>query len=1011
MATGTGRKLLGLALLGITLAVVACLGVAGPCWSAWAFDGVWLGRCPTGVVRWRPSVEVRGLGRDRPGTVTVWVDGHYVPGGRDTAAITPVTRFRLDAVWVDPDGKEIELDPERGWSRDGARRVARVPAPEGPDGDWTLRVTVRRARHVETVEVEVPIYVPALGHVLTDAPLYRPGQEVRMRAVVFGQDDLRPLEGRPGRWYVIDPEGEVLFEERARAGPLGVAATTFPIDAAAPTGTWTVRFRSGATTVDRPIEVREFQLPRFVVDTKSERRWYGRGDVPVVTGTVRYTSGAPVRGAPVTVQAAAAGDWPVPLAWTETRTLTTGPDGSFRFELERVPEDLQKSATLTWRLTAVDETGDTATGAVTLRFAADAIAADTVTELADGLVAGANNRLYVRATRPDGEVLRGATLTLRRAWDPTDPGVEAVADGDGVARFQVDPREPITVVEPPMPVRERPTAAARVEVAAAEDILRGEAVDVDGRAVLDRWSAALRTCLPYAPPGEEGVALAVHAVLRGGRVTLARASASGEDAPLGACVERALIGLAGPPGDRVWRVDLRLSDPLSPYLELQALRSGAGGAETALRAALRAARPCVALEGTPTAHPRAWFWTVDAGAKAPRLTALDAPGTAGRLAAGPAACVETALGRATLERPADAAAEGVFTVSVRVPRAASPRTEPPLTYPGFEYHLTARMGDQELGSTTLRLKPGTVPPLRVRVPEVIVDPGAEVAVSLLRGPDWVGEVPRKVFLRRDAKKLAECEVKGDAGGCTLEVPTDARGFLQVDAGQASAVLLVRADDRLEVRLSPDREVYRPGEVARLTVSTRGATGPVPAGVTLAGVDRAMSALIPLDAPDQLGRAVVRATTPDPAFGVLDAQALAAGLVRGENAAQATVLRVGGLGPRPEDQAEVVATATAPWDPDAELVEAFYAVYARAVAAERDWERRAPAAETLSPKRMVAFWEASLKGERDPYGRPLHLSVLPDDLLALVDPRVVASDGTRLPEDVENWDAYVAKEAP
>lgn len=1011
MASGTGRKLLGLALSGITLGVLACLGLAGPCWSAWALDGVWLRRCPAGVVRWQPSVEVRGIGRDRPGTVTVWVDGHYVPGGRDPAALTPVTRFRLDAVWVDPDGREVELAPDGGWSSEGPRRVARVPAPEGPDGDWTLRVTVRRARHVETVEVEVPIYVPALGHVLTDAPLYRPGQEVRMRAVVLGRDDLRPLEGRPGRWYVLDPEGEVLLEERARAGPLGVAATTFPLDVASPTGTWTVRYRSGATTVDRPIEVREFQLPRFRVETKSERRWYGRGDVPVVTGTVRYTSGAPVPNASVSVRAAAAGDWPVPLEWTEPRTLTTGPDGSFRFALERVPEDLQKSATLTWWLSAVDETGDTATGAVTLRFSADAIAADTVTELADGLVPGANNRLYVRATRPDGEVLRGATLTLRKAWDPTDPGVEAVADGDGVARFQVDPREPITVVEPPMPVRERPTATARVEVEAAEDILRGEAVDVDGRAALDRWSAALRTCLSYAPPGEEGVAIAVHLVLRGGRVTLARASARGEDVPLGACVERALTGLAGPPGDRVWRVDLRLADPLSPYLELQALQSGAGGTETALRAALRAARPCVAREETPASHPRAWFWTVDAGATAPRLTALDAPATAGRLAAGPAACVETALGRARLERPAEAAAEGVFTVSVQVPRAASPRTEPSRTYPGFEYQLTARVGDHELGATTLRLKPGTVPPLRVRVPEVIVDPGARLPVSLLRGPDWVGEVPRTVYLRRDGKQLAACAVEGEAGGCTLEVPTDARGFLQVDAGRASTVLMVRADDRLEVSLKPDREVYRPGEVARLTVSTRGATGLVPAGVTLAGVDQAMSALVPLDAPDQLGRAAVLATTPDPAFGVLDAQALAAGLVRGENAAQATVLRIAGLGPRPEDQAGVVVTATAPWDPDAELVEVFYAVYARAVAAERDWERRAPAAETLSAKRMVGFWEASLRGERDPYGRPLHLSVLPDDLRALVDPRVVASDGTRLPEDVENWDAHVAREAP
>jgi hypothetical protein len=38
-------------------------------------------------------------------------------------------------------------------------------------------------------------------------------------------------------------------------------------------------------------------------------------------------------------------------------------------------------------------------------------------------------------------------------------------------------------------------------------------------------------------------------------------------------------------------------------------------------------------------------------------------------------------------------------------------------------------------------------------------------------------------------------------------------------------------------------------------------------------------------------------------------------------------------------------------------------------------------------------------------------MLPDDLLALTDPRQVVVDGTRLPEDVERWDRFVAEEDP
>jgi hypothetical protein len=34
-----------------------------------------------------------------------------------------------------------------------------------------------------------------------------------------------------------------------------------------------------------------------------------------------------------------------------------------------------------------------------------------------------------------------------------------------------------------------------------------------------------------------------------------------------------------------------------------------------------------------------------------------------------------------------------------------------------------------------------------------------------------------------------------------------------------------------------------------------------------------------------------------------------------------------------------------------------------------------------------------------------------DLLALTEPRQVVIDGTRLPEDSENWNLWVAKEKP
>jgi len=48
---------------------------------------------------------------------------------------------------------------------------------------------------------------------------------------------------------------------------------------------------------------------------------------------------------------------------------------------------------------------------------------------------------------------------------------------------------------------------------------------------------------------------------------------------------------------------------------------------------------------------------------------------------------------------------------------------------------------------------------------------------------------------------------------------------------------------------------------------------------------------------------------------------------------------------------------------------------------------------------------------DAWGRPLRLHRLPADLLALTEPRALIVNGTHLPEDVQNWAQWVAKEKP
>jgi hypothetical protein len=160
-------------------------------------------------------------------------------------------------------------------------------------------------------------------------------------------------------------------------------------------------------------------------------------------------------------------------------------------------------------------------------------------------------------------------------------------------------------------------------------------------------------------------------------------------------------------------------------------------------------------------------------------------------------------------------------------------------------------------------------------------------------------------------------------------------------------------------VTPGKDRYAPGQMAELAIATKIGGKPGKAAVSLIGVDDSLGQLVPLPGPDAMSRVQPEVGTSSPAFGTLDGQALALGRIRGGNAAAATVLRV----------------STIPQPPELDAV-----------------ARRG-------------------KPNDDAYGRRLRLSLLPSDLLSLVDPRAVIVVGTRLPEDVENWTAWVAKEKP
>jgi hypothetical protein len=171
------------------------------------------------------------------GSVTLRAVAHYTTGeadGEQQAVVPRVTSIQLALTGAGNATWPLAAD----WQATEGASTAWLTLPEVPDGDYQLHASYETRLGKGEVTLPLGLYTPSRIHVITDRPLYEPGNTVRFRAVVLRARDLAPLDHRPGVWIVRDPAGEVLLEEAAPAGEWGVVAGSFPLDKAARTGAW-----------------------------------------------------------------------------------------------------------------------------------------------------------------------------------------------------------------------------------------------------------------------------------------------------------------------------------------------------------------------------------------------------------------------------------------------------------------------------------------------------------------------------------------------------------------------------------------------------------------------------------------------------------------------------------------------------------------------------------------------------------------------------------------------------
>lgn len=1006
----------------LVLALVILLGLGltiastQTCLRVGFTKGIWLHACPDGDIRQVISVSAPQLKRGAASPVEVVVQAISLVAPNDRQQAKNITRF-TPVISLLNASSETVLTPKGGWKKSGGALSSSIELPQVSDGDYILRTRVTSPLGEETLEIPLPLYTPARAHVLTDRPLYEPGNTVQFRAVVLKADDLTPLEGRPGRWRVTNIDGETLMDEGTTTGPWGVVSGSFPLDRSAASGQWTVTWLSGSQSQSRTFNVRPFTLPRFQIEASPSKPFYRRREKPLLKGAVTYSSGAPVAGAKLELKWTFSGSWPPPTSWTDGQALPTSAqtDGSGRFvvELPVVPEDIQGRSTLHANIGAIDASGDRVEGAASILLSEDSIAASAVAEVSDGLLEGFNNRLFVRATTADGRVLENVSLNIKRLWEPNDKGTDADVDEDGVGSFQIDPGPPVNIIIPALPFRAPPRTKPVVRQTLSER-LEGNEVSLADRMTFDGLDVKLEPCARFVLNDSEQINVGLLI-----RSSGAVASMVLPPSKLGRCVENVLKGVQfGLGKERFFEIGWSFNDEDLPRFEvsLDGLPQVPQALDLAVRDALLEARDCLPPTVKSGELPRMLQWTVSGHPQKVDASWVDIKGEAYPESA--LTCVTSRVRSITLPVATSPQPKsiGVAHLSIKAPEKYEQAIPEDTVEVGYEFLVSARRGKEILGSTKLRMSPAGVPNIRLRASTQLVKPNDVVKVEILRGPEFKGELPEKLFMTQGFR-TQEAKFDPESRTATFTIPTDWLGWASVQWGGGQVFLFVQPSAPLTVKVSPERARYAPGQIAHFSIETiTGAVGG-PAAVGLFGVDESLSQLTPLPDADELATLRLQATG-SPAFGSLDAQALSLGRIRGAHAAAATLARVSALPPAPQQDAVVALAGKSTFDPNEAQVDRFYTVLGEFYSQVHQWEATAPAAQKMTPALMAKLWNQSLdvleakkSPVHDAWGRKLRLHRLPTDLLALTEPRAVVINGTRLPEDMQNWPQWVAKEKP
>ncbi|MCI0684678.1 MAG: MG2 domain-containing protein [Gemmataceae bacterium] len=313
----------------------------------------------------------------------------------------PLPGSEVQARLKDKTGKVHELF--RGKTgRAGLAGVEFVlPALEA--GQYELEIVTRSALGEEKLQRQVSIKAGAKVLLVSDKPIYQPGQLMHLRALALRSFDQKPVEDKDILFEVEDSKGNKVFKKTLTTNQFGVAAVDFQLADEVNMGDYHIRAAVGDAKAEKTVNVKRYVLPKFKVAVKADKSFYLPKETIQAELQSDYFFGKPVAQAKIEVTAST---FDVAFRKFHTWKGDTDDNGHAKFEIQLpdyfVGQPLQKGdAMVKLDVKVLDSADHTETIAKTYTVSDQPIRVSLIPE-GGKLAPGMENRVFAAAIYPDG---------------------------------------------------------------------------------------------------------------------------------------------------------------------------------------------------------------------------------------------------------------------------------------------------------------------------------------------------------------------------------------------------------------------------------------------------------------------------------------------------------------------------------------------------------------------------------------------------------------------------------